>query len=532
MSRSALSTTPATYAHPRCRLAGSRSARLGAGIAATTLSILGGGATSAVALHHTSPTIRRERVAESHAAALAQTWAAALYGNVTVGRYRRTLATHNPLSRQLRSALIAQSMAAELLNLAPSTNAHVHVVDEAVVAHRRLAVSVRIETRTLVTDRSGRSQFHTDNWIVNVPLSTLRPTSISAWPAAGFRKRESAPRAISNGTIQAANNIPYVPGPAWTMAGDPGIYLAEPYWSPLATSGLPLAPVDSSGVACTHVSSLLDSFQSDYFSLLPDPAGGMTFCAEEASLKADNRWNETVASLATSASSPTVALVLPRPPDTGATNVTSLVARTSQYDYHAHDWVRRGQSYFPTTLAVGAQLSATRGALVSNSLPYYGSGTYNRSAALSHAHTWWDGHDPAYNSYEPDDCTNFISQNFTAGGFAPEVWSEAWRMYTSEWVNVTSFRAWMWQNSLIKGIHPGSAQIGDVVFYDWDSDAASDGVWDHSSMISTPNGGYNYITQHSPGHYNYAVATQIQIEASQNPPQYTTVGYYGVERTN
>jgi hypothetical protein len=40
---------------------------------------------------------------------------------------------------------------------------------------------------------------------------------------------------------------------------------------------------------------------------------------------------------------------------------------------------------------------------------------YNPTAAANYADTWWNGFNPAYNDYSPDDCANFVSQCLMAG---------------------------------------------------------------------------------------------------------------------
>jgi len=41
---------------------------------------------------------------------------------------------------------------------------------------------------------------------------------------------------------------------------------------------------------------------------------------------------------------------------------------------------------------------------------------YNAGDAVNYATNWWNGFNPQYNNYDPNDCANFVSQCLKAGG--------------------------------------------------------------------------------------------------------------------
>ncbi len=42
--------------------------------------------------------------------------------------------------------------------------------------------------------------------------------------------------------------------------------------------------------------------------------------------------------------------------------------------------------------------------------------SYNPNSAVTYAYNWYNSFNPAYNSYDPNDCANFVSQCLKAGG--------------------------------------------------------------------------------------------------------------------
>lgn len=64
---------------------------------------------------------------------------------------------------------------------------------------------------------------------------------------------------------------------------------------------------------------------------------------------------------------------------------------------------------------------------------------------------WWNGHNPSYNYYTGNDCTNYASQVFRAGG-APyrKSGSYTWYPYNYGWYNVVGLRTFVLNNT-VKG---------------------------------------------------------------------------------
>lgn len=114
---------------------------------------------------------------------------------------------------------------------------------------------------------------------------------------------------------------------------------------------------------------------------------------------------------------------------------------------------------------------------------------YDRRRAVQYAETWWNDYNPKYKKFD-NDCTNYISQCFRAGGAPMRGYpnrSKGWWMQNNNW----SY-SWTVSNSLrlhllsskvgLRGVRvsdPKELQPGDVIFYDFQGD----GRFDHSTIV-------------------------------------------------
>ena len=127
-------------------------------------------------------------------------------------------------------------------------------------------------------------------------------------------------------------------------------------------------------------------------------------------------------------------------------------------------------------------------------------GTYNWAAAVDYAHWWANdgpragyGYNPAYISY-PNDCTNFMSQALTAGGWTP---IGGWYLDPNVWwydgSNQTNSNTWSAADWLLpfinnsgRGYPLGSftdLQLGDLMFADWAYNGTP-GYPEHAMMLT------------------------------------------------
>lgn len=175
-----------------------------------------------------------------------------------------------------------------------------------------------------------------------------------------------------------------------------------------------------------------------------------------------------------------------------------------------------------------------------------GSGTYNRTNAVSYAELYALNPNPNYVHYLSD-CTNFVSQCLKYGGWPyantnlPATNVYAWWYKTSP---VSNSHAWSvadrlygftycWSNPYRGGpvspdtysgttsvAYPSGVQAGDLFFYDWETD----GTMNHVSIYvvdgTDPNGDHYtgaLIDQHTTNRYH-----AIWSLSSYNVNKYTT----------
>lgn len=119
---------------------------------------------------------------------------------------------------------------------------------------------------------------------------------------------------------------------------------------------------------------------------------------------------------------------------------------------------------------------------------------YDRSAAVRYAEHWWNDANPAYQFFEVNDCTNFISQCLRAGGAPMRGFpnrSVGWWYQSDDWSfswSVSHAFRWYLSGST-KGLRatevdsPDKLRPGDVICYDFQGD----GRYDHSTIVVAKN---------------------------------------------
>nr|WP_325063426.1 amidase domain-containing protein [Gracilibacillus salitolerans] len=115
---------------------------------------------------------------------------------------------------------------------------------------------------------------------------------------------------------------------------------------------------------------------------------------------------------------------------------------------------------------------------------------YDRRAAVQYAERWWNDANPAYQFFEDNDCTNYISQCLRAGGApmhgAPNR-SKGWWYQNNNWSyswSVANALRWYLSGATsgLKGTEisdPQNLLLGDVICYDFQGD----GRWDHNTIV-------------------------------------------------
>ncbi|MEV5842749.1 DNRLRE domain-containing protein [Streptomyces sp. NPDC051985] len=133
--------------------------------------------------------------------------------------------------------------------------------------------------------------------------------------------------------------------------------------------------------------------------------------------------------------------------------------------------------------------------------------------------------DPMYSS----DCTNFVSRALHLGGGMKKKYDsyaylneddlDYWWRYKGKlygynqsrtWINAAALKNFIYHYALWKTHSTSSAQLGDVIFYDWDP-SAKDGI-EHSSVISRIDAnGKIFVAQHSHPYAYRPLATQKKL---------------------
>jgi hypothetical protein len=139
---------------------------------------------------------------------------------------------------------------------------------------------------------------------------------------------------------------------------------------------------------------------------------------------------------------------------------------------------------------------------------------YNPTAAKTYADTWWHSRNSSYKNFDPNDCTNFVSQALHAGGGYPFQGTGGSTTNYNNWFIQNILGIWNWSHTwsvapdLLNFLYydyPGGyargyfapyqgsssgGVVGDVVFYDWGDDQ---GVSHDSIQVAygtDPNSGW------------------------------------------
>lgn len=119
---------------------------------------------------------------------------------------------------------------------------------------------------------------------------------------------------------------------------------------------------------------------------------------------------------------------------------------------------------------------------------------YDRQEAVRYAEYWWNDANPAFEFFEVNDCTNYISQCLQAGGAPMRGYpnrSTGWWYQDNDWSFSWSVaHAFRWYLSgSTKGLQavevdrPEKLQPGDVICYDFEGD----GRFDHTTIVVAKN---------------------------------------------
>jgi Putative amidase domain len=153
---------------------------------------------------------------------------------------------------------------------------------------------------------------------------------------------------------------------------------------------------------------------------------------------------------------------------------------------------------------VPIQGGRTPGLAAVGARPNMSVGYYNWDAATLYAAQWFNGRNPAYANYEPNDCTNFVSQAMYAGGEVKiSGWDAGWnccngsgQALSLSWINVNAHRNWMLNNGRGYSASSASALVyGDLIYYKWSGDS----IPNHATMVTGYDGsGNRLVSMHSP----------------------------------
>jgi hypothetical protein len=156
----------------------------------------------------------------------------------------------------------------------------------------------------------------------------------------------------------------------------------------------------------------------------------------------------------------------------------------------------------PATAAVPS--GRTPGVASLGARPNMTVGYYSWDAATLYEAQWFNGRNGAYWDYEPNDCTNFVSQAMYTGGEAKvSGWDAGWnccngsgQALSLSWINVNAHRNWMLNNGRGFSVSAASSlTYGDLIYYKWPGDS----VPNHAVMVTGYDGsGNRLVSMHSP----------------------------------
>ncbi|MCP4746199.1 MAG: amidase domain-containing protein [Desulfobacteraceae bacterium] len=140
--------------------------------------------------------------------------------------------------------------------------------------------------------------------------------------------------------------------------------------------------------------------------------------------------------------------------------------------------------------------------------------SYDRSDAVSYAHTWAHGRNSAYGDFSSmgGDCTNFCSQVIRAGGAPMDSGgSYIWYYYgysnrAPSWTGVNQLYSYLAGNSYTGPVgsltSTSGVQTGDIIQLDFDGDNS----YDHSVVVVYKSGSYIKIAAHTTDRDNYPLS--------------------------
>ena len=103
--------------------------------------------------------------------------------------------------------------------------------------------------------------------------------------------------------------------------------------------------------------------------------------------------------------------------------------------------------------------------------------TFDYVSSVNYALAWANSYNtPTYRNFSPDDCANFVSQCFTAGGYPVD---SSWYKYSSAWDNNASLRSWLISSGRgVAASSAGALGYSDIVNF------AFTGVYDHVVIVT------------------------------------------------
>jgi hypothetical protein len=153
---------------------------------------------------------------------------------------------------------------------------------------------------------------------------------------------------------------------------------------------------------------------------------------------------------------------------------------------------------------------------------------YIGNYAVAYAGAWWNGRNPAYQSFS-NDCMNFASQIIHAGG---ENTGPVWHPYTSPWINVESFdgeygRDWIYAPDggvvHFRGSDNSQVQPGWLIALNWSGLIENGIAFTHEMFIDGKSGNTLLLAGHTNDRWNWPSTTLF----SENPN-----AFYVVQRPN
>ncbi len=129
--------------------------------------------------------------------------------------------------------------------------------------------------------------------------------------------------------------------------------------------------------------------------------------------------------------------------------------------------------------------------------PFY----YDRQKAVQYAETWWNAYNPRYPKFN-DDCTNFISQCLSSGGF-PMIhgsgrnsgWWYKSGNWSYSWAVAHALAMFLTASKRTKVVTSAeSLTFGDIICYDFEGD----GRFNHNTMVTGKDiHGFPLVNAHS-----------------------------------